>query len=294
MSDDASIRAYHEDLGRFRDALMFTASDTGFSARLIEKDYYCSVLLKDMEALFGQGIVFKGGTCLSKVHADFFRLSEDLDFGISITPNASHGDRRKAAGPVKTHLGDIVARLPFFTEEMKLIGAYHNKHYTGRLAYRSLVTGDKESIKVELSLREEVLLPPKHLTAKTILIDPLTNSAVLTPIGVRVLSLVEAYAEKTRAALTRRDPAIRDIFDLDNAIQKGLLQHGAPDYLSLVTRKLAVTDDPINLSPARLDALARQIETQLKPVLRTADYEGFDLDRMIALLHEVASACSPK
>jgi hypothetical protein len=126
------------------------------------------------------------------------------------------------------------------------------------------------------------------------LIDPLTQTPALAPVTVRAISLREAYAEKTRAALTRRDPAIRDFFDLDNAIRKGLLQHGAPDFLSLVARKLAVTDDPVDLSPARLEALARQIETQLKPVLRMTDYEEFILDRMVTLLHEVVAACQRK
>src|SRR5262249_29901684 len=158
---------------------------------------------------------------------------------------------------------------------------------TGKFAYRSLVTGDNESIKVEFSLREEVLLPAEHLVAKTMLIDPLTNAAVFTPIAVRALSLREAFAEKIRAALTRRDPAIRDYFDIDNAVRKGLLPHGAPEFLSLVTRKLALTEDPVDTSTERLEMLARQIETQLKPVLRLADYEGFALDRVVALLREV-------
>jgi predicted nucleotidyltransferase component of viral defense system len=92
MSDETASGEYHENQGRFRDALTRTASETGFSERLIEKDYFCSLLLKDLGVLFGQGLVFKGGTCLSKVHADFFRLSEDLDFGISVKPDASRGD----------------------------------------------------------------------------------------------------------------------------------------------------------------------------------------------------------
>ncbi|MCX7428980.1 MAG: hypothetical protein NTW96_25560 [Planctomycetia bacterium] len=41
---------YHEDVDLFREALSFTQSETGFSARLIEKDYYCSLLLQDMLA----------------------------------------------------------------------------------------------------------------------------------------------------------------------------------------------------------------------------------------------------
>src|SRR5262249_53505216 len=188
MSDQVAPGGYHEAPRQFQDALMHTASETGFSERLIEKDYYCSVLLKDLGVLFGQGLVFKGGTCLSKVHAEFFRLSEDLDFGMSVRPDALHGDRRRAAAPIKEHLAGIATRLPFFFEAVKLTGAYHNKHYTGKFAYRSLVTGDNESIKVEFSLREEVLLPAEHLVAKTMLIDPLTNAAVFTPIAVRALS----------------------------------------------------------------------------------------------------------
>src|SRR5205809_778169 len=41
MSEDSSSKAYHEDSRRFRVALTHTASVTGFSERLIEKDYYC-------------------------------------------------------------------------------------------------------------------------------------------------------------------------------------------------------------------------------------------------------------
>jgi predicted nucleotidyltransferase component of viral defense system len=294
MSEDATSKAYHEDSRRFRDALTRTASETGFSERLIEKDYYCSVLLKDLEALFGQGLVFKGGTCLSKVHAEFFRLSEDLDFGMSLKPDASRGDRRRAANPIKGHLVSVVARLPFFSELVALTGQNNNKHYNGKLAYRSLVTGEYEAIKIEVSLREEVLLPSEQLAAKTLLIDPLTNAAALAPVVVRALSLREAYAEKTRAALTRRDPAIRDFFDIDNAVRKGLLLHVDPDFLRLVSYKLAITEDPVDTSTERIEMLARQIETQLKPVLRSADYEEFALDRVVALLLEVVAGCGRK
>jgi predicted nucleotidyltransferase component of viral defense system len=293
MSDEAS-RAYHEDPRRFRDALMLTASETGFSERLIEKDYHCSVLLKDLAALYGQGLVFKGGTCLSKVHTEFFRLSEDLDFAVSVKPDAGRGERRRLAEPFKAHIAGIAARLPIFSEAVALTGQNVNKQYNGQLVYRSAVTGDYESIKIEISLREEFLLPCAELPARTILIDPLARGPAVVPVTVRAIALPEAFAEKTRAALTRREPAIRDLFDLDNAIRKGRLQHGTPEFRGLVAKKLTVTDDPVDLSPARLEALARQIETQLKPVLRAADYGEFALDRMVTILREIASACQPR
>jgi predicted nucleotidyltransferase component of viral defense system len=291
MSDEATAESYHDSPRRFRDALNRTASETGLSERLIEKDYYCSLLLHDFTVLFGQGLVFKGGTCLSKVHTEFFRLSEDLDFGTSVKPDASLSQRRLKAVPIKERLAGVVARLPCFSEVVALTGKNNNKQYNGELAYRSLVTGEREPIKIEVSLREEVLLPTAQLEAKTLLIDPLSNTAALSPVVVCALSLQEAYAEKARAALTRRDPAIRDFFDIDNAIQKGLLKHLDADFLQLVSQKLAVTEDLVDPSPDRIVALARQIETQLKPVLRTADYEGFVLDRVVALLGEVMARC---
>jgi predicted nucleotidyltransferase component of viral defense system len=286
-----SPKDYLEDLRRFREALMWTASQTGFSERLIEKDYYCSTLLTDLKLLFEQGLIFKGGTCLSKVHSKFFRLSEDLDFGLSVNSNASHGHRRRAAEPIKAHLAGIMDRLPFFFEATRLKGAHHNKHYTAQFAYRSVITGENDSIKMEFSLREEMLLPCEELPANTILIDPLTNTAVLSPIAVRALSLREAYSEKTRAALTRPEPAIRDFFDIDNAVRNGLLDHSAPEFLNLVSRKLALTQDPVNTSTERIEILTRQIETQLKPVLRSADYEQFDLDRVLVILRQVVDGC---
>ena len=289
MSEESKIEPYHGDARRFRDALTRTASETGFREQLIEKDYYCSLLLRDFETLYAQGLVFKGGTCLSKIHIDFFRLSEDLDFGVSVKSDASRADRRRAIEPMKGHLAGVTSRLPFFTEAAVLSGHNNNTQYNGKFAYRSAVTSEPEPIKVEISLREEVLLTSGPLASKTLLIDPFTNEAALAPFEVRALSLVEAYAEKTRAALTRRDPAIRDFFDLDSAVRKGLIQHSAPDFLRLVSQKLAITTDPVDVSSERIEVLRRQIRTRLKPVLRVADYEGFSLDRVVALLLEVIS-----
>jgi len=66
------------DADIFREALSYSEAVTGFTATLIEKDYYCSLILHHV---FDRDtpLVFKGGICLSKVYADFYRLSEDLD-----------------------------------------------------------------------------------------------------------------------------------------------------------------------------------------------------------------------
>ena len=43
--DSTAIRT-HEDRDMFLEAVNFTAAETGFSARLVEKDYFCTILLQ--------------------------------------------------------------------------------------------------------------------------------------------------------------------------------------------------------------------------------------------------------
>jgi hypothetical protein len=94
-----------------------------------------------------------------------------------------------------------------------------------------------------------------------------------------------------RAALTRRDAAIRDFFDVGNAIQSGRLNLLDPEFICLVQRKLAVTADAIDTSDAKKKLLTGQLATQLKPVLRVADFNTFTLDSVFATLEEVATLC---
>jgi predicted nucleotidyltransferase component of viral defense system len=86
----------HQNPALFREAVNHTAAATGFSSRLIEKDYFCTVLLQHL-AEAGCALVFKGGTCLAKVHAGFYRLSEDLDFVIPTPVDALRAERSRRA-----------------------------------------------------------------------------------------------------------------------------------------------------------------------------------------------------
>lgn len=187
---------YHEELQRFREAITFTEADSGFSSRLIEKDYYCSLILRDLAALFQQGLIFKGRTCLSKVHAEFFRLSEDLDFAISICPDVSRSERRRAVTLFKDYLNNTPSRLPCFELVKEIKGHNDSRQYTGRLAYRSVVTGEREFIEVEVSLREEAIQSPQILPARTMLRDPHTGQTAFAPVEVQVLSLTEGIRGK--------------------------------------------------------------------------------------------------
>lgn len=281
---------YHEDVALFREALTFTEATTGFSARLVEKDYFCSVLLGDLLALEHPPLVFKGGTCLSKIHAEFYRLSEDLDFSISVPTEASRSGRSKLAEPAKGHLAGLARRVPALRVIDALRGHNNSTQYIARLGYHSLVTGQEETVKVEVSVREPVLDPVERLPTRTLLMDPFRRSWAVAPFPVACLSCREAYAEKLRAALSRRDPAIRDFFDLDHGVRVGRFSPDDSALMDILRRKLAVAgNDPVDLSAGRLQALRMQCDAELAPVLRPQDLATFDIDRAFNTVSQVAS-----
>ena len=111
----------HEDRELFRETVLFTAGQTGLNANLIEKDSFCTVLLQYLYDQPACPLIFRGGTCIGKVYADFYRLSEDLDFMIAMPPEASASMRRKRMVPVKEWVGKISTKLSILTfpEEFK-------------------------------------------------------------------------------------------------------------------------------------------------------------------------------
>lgn len=264
----------------------FTAAETTFLPRLIEKDYFCSVVLQLLQGV--EGVVFKGGTCLAKVHTDFYRLSEDLDFAIPMPVDSTKKQRSSAIDPAKTAFKKLTSGPAIFREKEALKGANNSTQYIGVLEYDSFLADNPESIKLEISLREPLLESTLSLDARTILLNPSSNKQTVAPFGVTAISKREAYAEKFRAALTRREPAIRDYFDIDYAITRLNLNPGEEDLISLVRKKLAVPGNELRESNSDwLKALKLQLETELKPVLRNDDYERFDLTRAVGFVVEM-------
>jgi len=279
---EARARAFrvHEDPVLFREAVSFTAAETGFSARLIEKDYFCSVLLAHWSLQADNPLVFKGGTCLAKIHAGFYRLSEDLDFAIPVSVDAKRRDRSKMAVRVKARFTKLPTELPCFKVNDTLEGRDESKQYMGSLAYNSVLTGQEEILKLDVSLREPHLLPTIEGKARTILSSPVSGRPMIPEFTIRAIAVQEAFAEKIRAALTRPEPAIRDFYDLDYATRHLGLRLDDLALAELIREKLAVPGTKIRKFNDELhERLRLQIEARLKPVLRDHDYSGFTLEK---------------
>jgi len=279
----------HKDGDFFREAIFYTANTTGLNSELVERDYFCSLLLSYLYSNEGL-LVFKGGTCLSKIYGEFYRLSEDLDFMISTPADASRSLRRKTIEPIKKIVGRVTDVLPAFTLSENLTGRNNSTQYIAQVQYRSSIRPIPATIKIEIGLREELLTLPQKGRVKTLLNDPFSRKPAVQEFSVLCMSLEEACAEKLRAALTRAELAIRDFYDIDYAVREMGLDLNKKDFIDLAIKKLVVPgNDPMNITLARKEMLRRQLEAELKPILREKDFQQFDLDRAFNLIAEVGS-----
>lgn len=274
----------------FRESLSYSEGVTGFTASLIEKDYYCSLILHH---IFDRKtfLVFKGGTCFSKVYADFYRLSEDLDLVIPVSVDTPRNQRRSKMDPMKKIFDELPAVIPGISVSRPFRGHNESRQYIGSLEYPSAVMDRQERIKIEIGIREPLILSSVTGETRTIAVNPFSGRPLLPVFTVHAMNMKEAYAEKVRAALTRKAPAIRDLFDLFYAVHKMKLDLDAPDFLIMVKKKLDIPGNtPVDISLEHKRELGRQLEGQLRPVLRPADFDRFNMDEAFELIGRIAEA----
>jgi predicted nucleotidyltransferase component of viral defense system len=287
--ESSVIQDVHEDKILFREAIEFTSAKTGFLPRLIEKDYFCTLLLAHMVGP-GSSMVFKGGTCLAKIYAEFYRLSEDLDFVIPTQVSATRIERRTLSAEFKKAVLQITGKKGVFRTVKPITGANASTQYITTLGYLSVLNQREETIKIEVGLREPLLISVFHGDARTVLLNPVSSKPMVPALRVSCISLKEAMAEKLRAALSRREAAIRDFYDIDYAVRRLDFKPFEAVLLDLVRHKLAVPgNEPVDVSGVRLAALKLQVDARLKPVLRMKDLADFSLERAFGIVADVAA-----
>lgn len=259
----------------FRAALDYTAAETGFSARLIEKDYWCSLILRGLFLDLDTPLVFKGGTLLSKAFAGFDRLSEDLDFAISTSTEVGRAARSRNAAKIEARLKAVASNLGLQWAE-PWTGHNGSTQHGGRLSYPA-ARGSRENILIEVSQRETLMTEAVKVPLNTLLLNPLFAEPVLPPVTAIALSRKEAYAEKTRAALTRDEPAIRDLYDLLQGRRAGFVPLEDAAWMSMVRQKCTGLDLSSACSPSRHERFRIGVETDLLPVLRSGAAAQFKI-----------------
>lgn len=173
---------------------------------VVEKDHAITVVLGVLASLpCAKELAFKGGTALRKVYFEEHRFSEDLDF------TASSDVSSALLGSEESFLDAGRRSSVGFTG----IGILSSSQDSRRLRIRYAdMNGHENSIRLELSLREQAALPTHH-------------RPILDPYGVLdgnpriwTMALPEILSEKVRTLHMRRQP--RDLYDLWVLLKKGV------------------------------------------------------------------------
>lgn len=285
----------HNDKDEFLKVLERASAQTGFPLRLLEKDYCITIILSKINEL-SRDLVFKGGTCLSKIYYSYYRLSEDLDFTLKLpVKDATRTIRRNAIKPIKESIKFFLKNFDMSIEGLDKAGHNESTQYICYLDYDSVVLNKKESIKLEIGLRFNPLLSVSKHKVNHKFLHPFTKEPLFDAGSVTCLSLKELVAEKLRAAATRDVIAARDFYDLDYLLKAGF-DFKNKELLSLFKKKLeedGFSSDLIkyrvNLghSQQEIDEMKSRVKNELFPVLSIQKQKAFDIQRTLNVLNRI-------
>lgn len=282
------------DSNALKEVASAVAKQHGFRPVIVEKDYYLTVVLNSIDSHLSKDIVFKGGTLLNKVHLNYHRLSEDLDFTYySVDGLSSRSSRSKAITPIREKMPDFLRHVGLKSNKPAGEGFNNSTQYVFDILYPSSFTGKDECIKLEVSLRQPPIDKPVLSVIKHFYQDPFTGKDLIPTHKVLSLSFKEAVAEKLKAAITRKDVAIRDYFDLWHIAEAKFDFHDI-HFVSIFKKKLADEGHEkkeyrhnFGLNEETLNLLRGQVETDLAPVIRAG--EQFDLDKVLTRFNKLLS-----
>ncbi len=95
----------HEDKNLFMQAVSATSHYYKIDPAIVEKDYYITIFLERL-SLRLPGLLFKGGTSISKCYKIIQRFSEDLDLTLVQDP-VTQGQRKKLKTMIKEVCGEL-------------------------------------------------------------------------------------------------------------------------------------------------------------------------------------------
>jgi predicted nucleotidyltransferase component of viral defense system len=285
----------HNNKDEFLKVLERTAAQTGFPLGLLEKDYYITLLLSGINSI-SEGMIFKGGTCLSKIYYSYCRLSEDLDFSMKLpVGEVTRTLRRNMIKPVKDKIQSFVKGYGMGIEVLDKAGHNESTQCSYSIGYESIVLGRKQSIKLEIGLRFNPFLQVSKQKVKHKFLHPFTREPLFEGGTVNCLAIKELVAEKMRAASTRRTIAPRDFYDLGYLINAGFNFQDRKLW-HLFKKKLAEDGFDSDLKKYRVNMgrsekeihdMNARIEVELLDVLTIEAKKTFSLQKTLKELNRI-------
>ncbi len=294
MKDGEPLLMIHNDKDKFRDLVDRTASLTGFYAPLMEKDYYLTFILSQINNLC-EDLIFKGGTCLNKIYYSYYRLSEDLDFSMRLPEyTTTRGNRRKRIQLVKDNIESFAKNLGFRIEGVEKAGRNESKQYVYYFMYDPVTVPSEQTIKFEIGLRFNPILRPEARSVQHKFLHPFTGEPLFDAGKVNCLSLNEIVSEKLRAAALRETIAPRDFYDLDFILRNNF-NLASKDVMDLFKKKIEEEGGDTELRKYRLNMgrtdaeikdMRLRIKAELFEVLTKKEQQNFDLDNALERINK--------
>lgn len=202
---------------------------TPLPAAALEKDIHVTRVLQKMTHIEAEeiGLVFCGGTCLSKAHGLIERMSEDIDFKLVVSEGLSRSQKSRRLSQFKKQLIDELSAEDFVIPQDEVLARDENNYVALNLRYESsfgAVACLRSEIKLELSARP-LLLPTQILPVRSILrflVDPATVGfrincvGIQESIGEKILSFLRRNAESLSGQVSNEndDRLIRHVYDV--------------------------------------------------------------------------------
>lgn len=278
-----------------KDIILATAKKYKFRPMIVEKDFYMTIILNNIESHLSNKLIFKGGSLLNKIYFDYQRLSEDLDFTLLIKDELnSRSKRSKAIAPIRENMRSFLRYLDLTSNNPEGEGFDNSTQYIFNILFSSFISGKNENLKLEISLRQFPIDKPVYNVIRHFYKDPFTDEDLIPENIILSLSLTEAVAEKLKAAITRKDLVIRDYYDLWH-IAKSDFDFYNKKFLDIFKKKLEGEGykgdyrHNFGLDKNAVNILNHQVKTDLIPVIRIGEHFNLEkvLERFNKILKEV-------
>jgi predicted nucleotidyltransferase component of viral defense system len=187
------------------------ANAEGVRQQQIEKDYIISWILWGIynNELLKEALIFKGGTCIKKIHIEDYRYSEDMDFTLHPDKESDISDDDIYTAFKKVFVktkeaANIDLDIPEDTKEV---------HESGGLKffidYVGPLGGRGDHVKTDISKGEKLEFDVENLK----MLNQYSDIAEEEEVTVQCYGLEEVVIEKMAALMGRTIP--RDLYDFE-------------------------------------------------------------------------------
>lgn len=282
----------HQNKDAFEELVTATSLELHIPPNIVEKDYYVTLALRELSARI-KGMVFKGGTSLTKCYQLLDRFSEDIDISYAASEGIP-GESRKRQ--LKKTIVSSMDALNFPITNLEQIHSRRN-YNCYRAAYPSIYASMLE-IKSELVIETYIALLPFPTTVR--MTDNyiyrflqqskqthLAEKFNLMPFKITVQTIERTLVDKVFALCDyymsgKTERHSRHLYDIHKILENTILPESFTDLISEVRTLRA----PLSICPSAADGV--NINHILKEIVSKdvykEDYERITENLLFSLL----------